>query len=116
MTAFVEIYDRNHTMDGRDKLKNRHRLDYNLMVSGMINADRSCQFVSYIHGEHDKFIGCIEKFDSVAVRCNPGHIDIYGFTNGIVHFKVVETITTTGRREYMGLRSCQPFQESQSLK
>jgi len=34
--------------------------------------------VNYVHQEHDKFMECLNKFDAVVVRCNPGHIDADG--------------------------------------
>merc|ERR1719171_62205 len=72
--CLAEIYVRNAPYGGADKSSNGHRYDSIPFANGMISAGMSCQFVHYLHQEHDKFFEVMKKFDAIIVRCNPGQI------------------------------------------
>merc|ERR1719379_2137234 len=72
--CLAEIYVRNAPYGGADKSSNGHRYDSIPFANGMISAGMSCQFVHYVHEEHDKFFEVMKKFDAIIVRCNPGQI------------------------------------------
>merc|ERR1719293_549796 len=48
----------------------------------MISAGMSCQFINYVHQEHDKFFEVCSKFEAIVVRCNPGQIKADGGDQG----------------------------------
>merc|ERR1719169_400552 len=54
-TALCQIYVRSQKYGGSDKSSNGHRYDSIVFANGMINKGMSCQFISYVHEEHDKF-------------------------------------------------------------
>merc|ERR1711896_111886 len=72
--CLAEIYVRSAAYGGADKSSNGHRYDSIPFANGMISAGMSCQFVHYLHEEHDKFFEVMKKFDAIIVRCNPGQI------------------------------------------
>jgi len=76
--ALVEIYVDGAEMGGSDKIKNGHRFDSVPIANGMIKSGMSCQIVSYVKEEHDKFFKVLEEFDAIIVRCNPGQINAAG--------------------------------------
>merc|ERR1719409_2243746 len=76
--CLAEIYVRNAPYGGADKSNNGHRYDSIPFANGMISAGMSCQFVHYVHEEHDKFFEVMKKFDAIIVRCNPGQIKADG--------------------------------------
>jgi len=76
--ALVEIYVRGQKYGGSDKSNNGHRYDSIPFANGCINSGMSCQFVHYVHEEHDKFFDVMKEFDAIIVRCNPGQIKADG--------------------------------------
>merc|ERR1719194_97225 len=72
--ALAEIYVRDAPYGGADKSSNGHRYDSIPFANGMISAGMSCQFVHYLHEEHDKFFEVMKNFNAIIVRCNPGQI------------------------------------------
>merc|ERR1711998_439858 len=72
--CLAEIYVRSAPYGGADKSSNGHRYDSIPFANGMISAGMSCQFVHYLHEEHDKFFEVMKGFDAIIVRCNPGQI------------------------------------------
>jgi hypothetical protein len=76
--ALVEIYVRGQKYGGSDKSNNGHRYDSIPFANGCISSGMSCQFVHYVHEEHDKFFEVMKEFDAIIVRCNPGQIKADG--------------------------------------
>merc|ERR1719161_775540 len=72
--CLAEIYVRGAPYGGADKSSNGHRYDSIPFANGMISAGMSCQFVHYVHEEHDKFFEVMKNFNAIIVRCNPGQI------------------------------------------
>merc|ERR1719277_1668356 len=77
-TCVVQIYVNSQEFGGSDKSSNGHRYDTMPFCNGMINAGMACYPVHYLHSEHDKFFGVMEKMDAILVRCNPGQIKADG--------------------------------------
>jgi len=74
LSIYVDALD----MGGSDKLTNGHRFDSIPICNGMINAGMSCQVVFYEHENHDEFFKCIQQFDGLICRVNPGQIKAAG--------------------------------------
>merc|ERR1711937_493264 len=72
--CLAQIYIKDKPYGGADKSSNGHRYDSIPFANGMISAGMSCQFVHYLHEEHDKFFEVMKNFDAIIVRCNPGQI------------------------------------------
>merc|ERR1712188_363276 len=62
--CLAEIYVRSAPYGGADKSSNGHRYDSIPFANGMISAGMSCQFVHYLHEEHDKFFEVMQQFDA----------------------------------------------------
>jgi len=76
--GLISIYVDALDMGGSDKLTNGHRFDSIPLCNGMINAGMSCQIVFYEHTNHEDFFKCIEQFDGIICRVNPGQIKAAG--------------------------------------
>jgi len=76
--GLLSIYVDALEMGGSDKLTNGHRFDSIPICNGMINSGMSCQVVFYEHTNHDEFFKCIQQFDGLICRVNPGQIKAAG--------------------------------------